>query len=71
MSCGRLRESRTWIQRLNERGDPPHARALCIAGWTDLVSGNTDDAARYLTASLRATDLDPRSDHLSRTLLSA
>jgi non-specific serine/threonine protein kinase len=70
IGCGRLRESRAWTRRLLERWDAPHARALCIAGWTELLLGNTPAAARHLTASLAAVEQDPRTENLSRSLLS-
>lgn len=75
IGCGRLRESHTWMQRLTGRRDTAHARALCISGWTEFVLGNAEAAARGLTASLVASaeagQRNPRTENLSRSLLSA
>ena len=75
IGCGRLRESQTWMQRLINRRTAPHARALCISGWTEFVLGDIEAATRQLTASLavglNVGEHDPRTENLSRSLLSA
>jgi predicted ATPase/DNA-binding CsgD family transcriptional regulator len=79
IGCGRLRESQTWMQRLSDRRAAPHARALCISGWTEFVLSDIEAAARQLTAGLAVgraarragAPRDPRTENLSRSLLSA